>query len=148
MQNFPGAVLRIVCCPILVGIGQLANMSADEIQVRFSSRIRKLRELAGLSQEALAVKAGLHRTHVSLIETGKRSVRLETIGQLASALGVPISGLFPSSESNDRATGDLFVADLGYLGADEINRFAANAGNPNFGWNRQRSSPRSRHRLR
>ena len=61
----------------------------------FGANIRTLREEQGLSQESLAVKAGLHRTHVSLIERAQRSARLETIEQLAKALGVQPSDLMP-----------------------------------------------------
>lgn len=59
-------------------------------------RIRQLREDEGLSQEQLADEARLHRTHISLIERGKRSVRLETIERLAVALGVQPSEMMPA----------------------------------------------------
>ena len=48
-----------------------------------------------MSQEALADAAGLHRTHISLIERGQRSARLQTIEQLAVALRVQPSELMP-----------------------------------------------------
>lgn len=62
---------------------------------KFGLTVRGLREEAGLSQEALADAAGLHRTHVSLIERGQRSVRLETVEALAKALRVQPSDLMP-----------------------------------------------------
>jgi len=74
-----------------------------DLPAQFAARIRQLRIAAGLSQEALALKAGLHRTHVSLIERGKRSVRLQTIQQLATALGVSPADLFSSTTMGDRA---------------------------------------------
>lgn len=37
----------------------------------FSSNLRKYRCEAGLSQEAFAQKAGLHRTYISALERGK-----------------------------------------------------------------------------
>lgn len=49
-----------------------------------------------MSQEALANAARLHRTHISLIERGQRSVRLETIERLATALRVQPGGLMPT----------------------------------------------------
>jgi poly-gamma-glutamate synthesis protein (capsule biosynthesis protein) len=52
---------------------------------RFGRRLRVLRVERGLSQEALADAARLHRTHISLIERGQRSVRLETLAALALA---------------------------------------------------------------
>ena len=50
----------------------------------------------GLSQESLADKAGLHRTHVSLIDRGRRSVRLETLERLAIALHVQPAEMMPA----------------------------------------------------
>jgi transcriptional regulator with XRE-family HTH domain len=63
--------------------------------IQFGERVRELREGRGLSQEALAFEAGLHRTHISLIETAKRSVRLETIEALARALKVQPAEMMP-----------------------------------------------------
>jgi transcriptional regulator with XRE-family HTH domain len=62
---------------------------------QFGQRIRALREQRQLSQEDLADAAALHRTHISLIERGQRSVRLETIERLAFALHVQPSELMP-----------------------------------------------------
>jgi transcriptional regulator with XRE-family HTH domain len=39
-----------------------------------------------ISQEALAERAGIHRTQISLIETGQRMPLLETFVRLAGAL--------------------------------------------------------------
>jgi transcriptional regulator with XRE-family HTH domain len=63
---------------------------------QFGEKVRALREARGLSQEALAHAAGLHRTHVSLIERGQRCARLETIVNLAVALGVQPAELMPA----------------------------------------------------
>lgn len=62
---------------------------------QFGLRVRSLREGRELSQEDLADAAKLHRTHISLIERGQRSVRLETIERLAIALRVQPSQLMP-----------------------------------------------------
>jgi transcriptional regulator with XRE-family HTH domain len=62
---------------------------------QFGNRVRELREQQGLSQEDLADAAHLHRTHISLIERGQRSVRLETIARLALALRIQPSRLMP-----------------------------------------------------
>jgi transcriptional regulator with XRE-family HTH domain len=62
---------------------------------QFGEKVRELREARGLSQEALADAAQLHRTHISLIERGRRSVRLETVELLAIALGIEPAALMP-----------------------------------------------------
>ena len=59
----------------------------------FARNLRRARERAELSQEALADRAGMHRNAVALLETGKREPRLSTIVKLAKALGVPTSNL-------------------------------------------------------
>ena len=57
---------------------------------RIGKRIAALRKLAGLSQEDLALRAGLQRTHVSRIEAGKYAVTFETIQAIAEALGMTV----------------------------------------------------------
>jgi transcriptional regulator with XRE-family HTH domain len=59
-----------------------------EPQLRFGQNLRLQRGQAGLSQEALGNRAGLHRTEVSLLERAKREPRLSTIVRLARALGI------------------------------------------------------------
>ena len=49
----------------------------------FGRAIRELRTRTGLSQEALAERAGLHRTYIGGIEGGERNVSLVNIGLLA-----------------------------------------------------------------
>lgn len=59
----------------------------------FAENLRRARKLAGLSQEALALECGLHRTEVSLLETTNRDPRLKTIIRLARALEIPPAAL-------------------------------------------------------
>ena len=55
---------------------------------QFAANLRRQRDRAGLSQEALAELCDLHRTEISLLERCKRSPRLETIVILARGLGL------------------------------------------------------------
>jgi len=75
---------------------------ASKFRREFGERVRELREAAGLSQEALAAKAHLHRTHISLIERAQRSVRLETIELLARALKIQPAELMPKLKDHNR----------------------------------------------
>lgn len=59
----------------------------------FARNLRRAREKAGLSQEALAERAGMHRDAVALLETGKRDPRVSTVVKLAKALGMPAGDL-------------------------------------------------------
>ncbi|MXZ13258.1 MAG: helix-turn-helix transcriptional regulator [Candidatus Dadabacteria bacterium] len=52
-----------------------------------ADNLKKLRTSAGISQEELADRAGLHRTYVSSVERAQRNVTLENIFALAKALG-------------------------------------------------------------
>ncbi len=79
-------------------------MAAKEFTKRFGERLRDLRTKKGLSQEQLADVAGLHRTHISLIERNHRSVRLESLERLATALGVQPSILVPDIELNSNGS--------------------------------------------
>lgn len=54
----------------------------------FAANLRRLRLAAGLSQEELAARAGLHRTYVSSVERAQRNISLENIYALAEALRV------------------------------------------------------------
>jgi transcriptional regulator with XRE-family HTH domain len=64
----------------------------------FGERLRALRERAALSQEALAAKAGIHRTYMGGVERGERNVSLKNIIRLAAALGVHPRDLFDNFE--------------------------------------------------
>ena len=59
----------------------------------FAKNLRKAREKAGLSQEALGERCGLHRTEISFLERAQREPRLSTIVKLAKALGIKPSDL-------------------------------------------------------
>src|ERR1700712_3105002 len=56
----------------------------EELQRRFGAAVRRRRLEACLGQEALADEAGVHRTHVSLIERGRGMPTLAVIHKLAS----------------------------------------------------------------
>ncbi len=56
--------------------------------------MRGFRAARGLSQEALADRAGLHRTYVGSVERGERNVSLDNIYAIAAALHVPAARLF------------------------------------------------------
>jgi transcriptional regulator with XRE-family HTH domain len=54
----------------------------------FAGRLRELRIAAGLTQPALAAKAGLTKDGIAHLEQGRRSPSWETVLALAAALGV------------------------------------------------------------
>lgn len=65
----------------------------DDVRQRLAANLRKLRRDKGLSQEAFADEAGLHRTYVSDIERGARNPTITVVEKLARALDVPLGRL-------------------------------------------------------
>lgn len=68
----------------------------------FGACVRGHRLKAGLSQEQLAEKAGLHRTYIGGVERGERNVGLINLIRLARALGVSPTELLRGIDSRDR----------------------------------------------
>jgi transcriptional regulator with XRE-family HTH domain len=54
----------------------------------FGERVRARRLELGLSQEAAAVRCGIHWTQLGKVERGQRSLRLETIVKIAGGLEI------------------------------------------------------------
>lgn len=61
--------------------------------IAFGKVLRFLRKQAGLSQEQLALTAGIERNFVSLIERGVNQPTIRVIFKLATPLGVAPSEL-------------------------------------------------------
>jgi transcriptional regulator with XRE-family HTH domain len=60
----------------------------------FGGRLRRVRTEAGLSQTAVASRAGLDRSFYAEIESGKHSVSVDRLYDIAEALGVAVRDLF------------------------------------------------------
>lgn len=64
-----------------------------EVRRRVGFNVRKFREELGLSQEALAFEAKLHRTYLSGVERGVRNPTVVVLEKIAKALKVSSAGL-------------------------------------------------------
>ncbi len=60
--------------------------------------VRERRLALNLSQEELALRAGVHRTYLSDIERGARNITVTVLARIAAALEVKISRLFRLAE--------------------------------------------------
>lgn len=68
-------------------------VSMDEIRVRLASNLRRLRAERGISQERLALEAGVDRTMLSKIERRISNPSIETLLKLANRLHVDLVAL-------------------------------------------------------
>lgn len=70
----------------------------SESYCSFGRAVRSIRSQQGISQEALAERAGLDRTYVGGVERGERNPSLSSIRKIANSLNVAVSELFVLSE--------------------------------------------------
>ena len=97
---------------------------------RFGKQLQRLRTRRGLTQEQLAVNAGLSRTFLTRLELGQHDPSLSTLVRLAKALRVSVTELLEESmsarqwwqvgqdrfttredaEDHARTAGEMFVA--------------------------------------
>lgn len=66
---------------------------SKSILEKFGQKVREARIKQGLSQEGLAVKAGVHRTYIGMIERAEKNITLSNVQKVAQALGLSISEL-------------------------------------------------------
>jgi transcriptional regulator with XRE-family HTH domain len=71
----------------------------SSIHTAFGDALRELRHERGISQEALALDAGVNRGYYSGVERGVRNVSLTNIVRIADALGVPASKVLARAEA-------------------------------------------------
>ena len=58
------------------------------------NRIRYLRKQRGISQKKLAIIAGIDRTYLAGIESGKRNATIISLEKIINALGVSMKDFF------------------------------------------------------
>jgi transcriptional regulator with XRE-family HTH domain len=65
-----------------------------KIARQVGERIRKLRQERGVSQEQLALKAGITPSYLGQVERGQKSPTIDSIDKVARALQVSLEELF------------------------------------------------------
>ena len=75
----------------------------------FSTNLRRYRHERGLSQEAFANLAGLHRTYISALEREKRSIALDNIEKIALALGIDAYLLFVDKDNRTNSIPKMHI---------------------------------------
>lgn len=89
------------------------SISADE---RIGERLKSARQRAGLTQQRLAAKAGIHQSFLSEMERGRRRPSRTTLRALAVALNLPEGVLVGEGPDHD-APQQLDTRELPLLGS-------------------------------
>lgn len=76
-------------------------VESDEIERSVRSRLRSLRTTLGLSLDELAARTNLSPSTISRVETGKRTISLDVLLPLASALHVSLDALLDVGDDED-----------------------------------------------
>jgi len=66
----------------------------ENICLKFGRNVKKYRKAKNISQEKLAELSGLHRTYISAVERGTRSISIKNVQKIADSLGIEIYLLF------------------------------------------------------
>jgi transcriptional regulator with XRE-family HTH domain len=67
--------------------------------------IRALRQDSEMTQEQLALRAGVDPSYITWIEAGRRNISWVTMKQISQGLGLPASQLVLRIEEMERAAG-------------------------------------------
>ena len=76
------------------------GIMSERIEIEFGSRVRKLREQAGLSSREFALMIGRSKAYIIQLENGHRNVSLDTIERIAAGLGISLAELFENLDTH------------------------------------------------
>lgn len=77
------------------------RLAALDVNARLARRLRQLRTTSSLSLDALAKRAGVSRSMISLVERGESSPTAAVLDRLAAGLGVTLASLFADEPHAD-----------------------------------------------
>jgi transcriptional regulator with XRE-family HTH domain len=83
------------------GADEEQPVEASEIERTVRTRLRTLRTSLGLSLDDLAARANLSASTISRVETGKRTISLDVLLPLATALQVDLDALLDVHDDDD-----------------------------------------------
>ena len=69
-----------------------------DVKINIGHRIKKLREIAAMSQKDLSYSADLDRSYIASVENGSRNISIVNIEKIANALGVTLKDFFNDDE--------------------------------------------------
>ena len=81
----------------------MATQGDKLLRRQVASNLRQRRGVLGLSQEAVALEAGFHRTFIGQVERAEPNISIDNIARLAVALKVPAHELLRPSRRHPAA---------------------------------------------
>lgn len=72
----------------------MSSQSIEAVYKELGQRIVAARKKKGMSQEQLATKSEIDRSHMGFIEQGRRKPTLSTLHKIANTLGISLEQLF------------------------------------------------------
>lgn len=118
---------RTTAVPSKVGARAKARAKAEASDLAVGARLRKVRELAGLSQRELAKRSGVTNATISLIEQESHAPSLASLHRILTAIQISLADFFalPVSQRNalfydakDLAVVSRGAVDLRVLGSE------------------------------
>ena len=97
-----------------------------DISVKIGIRIRYLRNMKELSQEKLALEAGLNPAFLGHIERGLKCPTIDTLSKIATALNISLSELvnIEAEASTDNTALDKIILSIKALSQEDAERIA------------------------
>jgi len=69
-----------------------------EINEFIAKKIKEIRQVKGISQEKLALSAGIDRTYMQSIESGQRNISVDVFVKICKALDTKVTDLLKDFE--------------------------------------------------
>jgi len=93
-------------------------------------KIRYYRKKLDLSQEALALKAGLHPAYLGKLERNEKNPTIETMDKIVTAIGISYAEFFSDIKENSNESSerdfyiDMVISSLASLSDDKLKDMA------------------------
>lgn len=72
----------------------------NDFKKALGENLRKIRTEKGLTQEYISLESGISRSHIAMIESGKRDVTISALFKISRALNVTLSNIFEFDNIN------------------------------------------------
>ena len=72
----------------------------NDFKKALGENLRKIGTEKGLTQEYISLESGISRSHIAMIEAGKRDVTISTLFKISRALNVTINKIFEFDNIN------------------------------------------------